>query len=116
MDRFRQGKLKVLVATDVAARGLDVKDISTVINFDFPVGSDGVENYVHRIGRTARGEATGTAITFVTISDRDRVNELIDVLKSCNQDVPDELEALRPRRPSRSPQKSRYSSSSSRYG
>jgi len=110
MDRFRQGKLKVLVATDVAARGLDVKDISTVINFDFPVGSDGVENYVHRIGRTARGDATGTAFTFVTIADRDRVNELIEVLKSCDQDVPDELEALRPKRPPRVTRNSRYSS------
>ena len=112
MDWFRRGRIKILVATDVAARGLDVKDIDTVINFDFPIGSDGVENYVHRIGRTARGDAKGTAYTFVTMSDRDRVNELIKVLKSCDQNVPDDLEALRPRAPPRSQRNSRYS----RYG
>ena len=109
MDWFRKGRIKILVATDVAARGLDVKDIDTVINFDFPLGSDGVENYVHRIGRTARGDAKGTAYTFVTMSDRDRVNELIKVLKSCDQNVPDELEALRPRAPPQQPRNSRYS-------
>lgn len=115
MDRFREGRVKILVATDVAARGLDVKDISTVINFDFPVGSDGVENYVHRIGRTARGDASGTAFTFVTTADRDRIKELIKVLKSCDQLVPDALVALMPRQPSRSNNNRGYGSSS-RYG
>lgn len=102
MDNFRRNRFKILVATDVAARGLDVKDIDVVINFDFPVGGDGVENYVHRIGRTARGEAKGTAYTFVTISDRDRVHELIKVLKACDQHIPHELEALKPKIPPRS--------------
>ena len=51
---FRTGALRVLVATDVAARGLDVKDVTDVINYDFPFGKGGVEDYVHRIGRTGR--------------------------------------------------------------
>lgn len=63
MMLLRQGKFKILVATDVAARGLDVPAISHVINFDLP---DNVEDYVHRIGRTGRAGATGFAYTFAT--------------------------------------------------
>ena len=53
---FRSGRAPILVATDVAARGLDIKDISLVVNYDFP---SNLEDYVHRIGRTARGGAAG---------------------------------------------------------
>ncbi len=63
MGRFRSGGLDILVATDVAARGLDVDDVDAVINYDIP---NGAENYVHRIGRTGRAGKTGTAYTFVT--------------------------------------------------
>jgi ATP-dependent RNA helicase RhlE len=63
LDGFRQGRYTVLVATDVAARGLDVEGISHVINFDIPMKSD---DYIHRIGRTARASADGDAITFVS--------------------------------------------------
>ena len=67
MESFKRGQLRILVATDVAARGLDVKDIECVINYDFPLGNNGVEDYVHRIGRTARGVDTiGTSYTFFT--------------------------------------------------
>jgi ATP-dependent RNA helicase RhlE len=61
LDNFRKGEVRVLVATDIAARGIDVDDISHVINFELP---DVSESYVHRIGRTARGGATGKAISF----------------------------------------------------
>lgn len=95
MDRFRRGYLRVLVATDVAARGLDVQDIENVINYDFPVGSSGVEDYVHRIGRTARGERKGTAYTFFSPrNDRDRAEELVDVLKRSEQVIPEGLVKL----------------------
>jgi hypothetical protein len=89
--------VRILVATDVAGRGLDVKDIANVINFDFPEGGTGVEDYVHRIGRTARGTAKGTAYTFLTpanLTNAKRVRELVGVLQRCEQEVPHELDAI----------------------
>ncbi|WP_372846502.1 DEAD/DEAH box helicase, partial [Pontiella sp.] len=65
---FRVGKVRALVATDIAARGIDVKEISHVINFDMPVEP---ETYVHRIGRTARAGAEGDAISFCSAQERD---------------------------------------------
>jgi ATP-dependent RNA helicase RhlE len=62
LDKFRSGKVKVLVATDVAARGIDISDISHVINYQIPVSYD---SYIHRIGRTGRAGKTGKAFTFV---------------------------------------------------
>jgi ATP-dependent RNA helicase RhlE len=61
LDQFRSGRARVLVATDIAARGIDVTGISHVINFDLPAQP---EDYVHRIGRTARAGASGVAISF----------------------------------------------------
>ena len=66
LDRFASGKVRVLVATDIAQRGLDVEGISHVVNYDVPLDP---EDYVHRIGRTARAGAEGTAVTFVTAGD-----------------------------------------------
>lgn len=63
MARFRQGELRVFVATDVAARGIDVDDVDAVFNYDVP---DENEYYVHRIGRTGRARRHGVAYTFVT--------------------------------------------------
>eukprot|EP00599_Poterioochromonas_sp_BG-1_P008500 CAMPEP_0173143852 /NCGR_PEP_ID=MMETSP1105-20130129/6902_1 /TAXON_ID=2985 /ORGANISM="Ochromonas sp., Strain BG-1" /LENGTH=590 /DNA_ID=CAMNT_0014057457 /DNA_START=29 /DNA_END=1801 /DNA_ORIENTATION=+ len=92
MDQFKHSKIQILVATDVAARGLDVKDIQVVINYDFPAGQNGVEDYVHRIGRTARGDSThGRAFTFFTHDDAKRATELIGVLRRAGQEVPEEL-------------------------
>jgi ATP-dependent RNA helicase DDX5/DBP2 len=92
MDNFKCGKLRLLVATDVAARGLDVKDIEVVVNYDFPGGNNGVEDYVHRIGRTARGNNEGKAFTFFTAGDAKRATQLIGVLKRANQEVPEGLQ------------------------
>src|SRR5690606_24676747 len=66
LERFRAGKVKVLVATDVAARGIDVKAITLVVNFDLPMEPD---SYVHRIGRTARAGASGLAVSFCSGDD-----------------------------------------------
>ncbi|HRK33560.1 MAG TPA: DEAD/DEAH box helicase, partial [Candidatus Hydrogenedentes bacterium] len=63
LDGFRKGKYSILVATDVAARGLDIEGITHVINYDIPPTA---EDYIHRIGRTARAQAEGDAITFVS--------------------------------------------------
>lgn len=70
MDGFRQRRFTVLVATDIAARGLDVEQVSHVVNFDMPATADA---YTHRIGRTGRSERAGRAISFVTLEDRDVV-------------------------------------------
>jgi Superfamily II DNA and RNA helicases len=67
LENFRRGKLKLLVASDVAARGLDIPDVSHVFNFDVPTHS---EDYVHRIGRTGRAGRSGKAFTLVTHADR----------------------------------------------
>jgi superfamily II DNA/RNA helicase len=66
VDQMRNGKFQLLVATDVAARGLDIKGISHVFNFDLPMVA---EDYIHRIGRTGRGGATGTAISLIGPDD-----------------------------------------------
>lgn len=73
MSNFRKGYFRYLIATDVAARGIDIDDITHVINFDIPVLR---ENYVHRIGRTGRAGKEGRAITFVTKADNRRVDEI----------------------------------------
>jgi len=79
MAQFRTGKIKILVATDVASRGLDISDISFVINFDLPKC---IDDYIHRIGRTARAGKYGTSISFVTRDDdRKILRNLVDLLQ-----------------------------------
>ena len=73
LDRFKKGDINILVASDVAARGLDVKGVSHVFNFDAPWHPD---DYVHRIGRTGRAGATGTAYTFVGPDDVENVDNI----------------------------------------
>jgi ATP-dependent RNA helicase RhlE len=70
---FKSGAVRVLVATDVAARGIDVDGISHVVNYDFPMHS---EDYVHRIGRTGRAQAIGDAISFITPEDHGPLRSL----------------------------------------
>lgn len=89
---FKKGKQTILIATDVAARGLDVKDVEAVINFDFPPNCD---SYVHRIGRTARGnQKEGLAIAFFTREDQGNARELVNILKSAGQTIPEELQSF----------------------
>jgi ATP-dependent RNA helicase DeaD len=73
LDDFRAGKLRYLIATDVAARGLDVPEVSHVFNYDIP---EDPEAYIHRIGRTARAGRTGRAITFVGEWDFDKLGPI----------------------------------------
>ncbi|PIN04912.1 ATP-dependent RNA helicase [Handroanthus impetiginosus] len=88
LNEFRTGRSPVLVATDVAARGLDIKDIRVVINYDFPTG---IEDYVHRIGRTGRAGATGVAYTFFCDQDSKHASDLVKLLEGANQNVPVEV-------------------------
>ncbi|MFA5317522.1 MAG: DEAD/DEAH box helicase [Dehalococcoidales bacterium] len=78
LDGFRNGSFKILVATDIAARGIDVLRISHVINYDMPENTDA---YIHRIGRTGRVNNNGDALTFVTSADTAMVNSIEQVLK-----------------------------------
>ena len=73
LEGFRTGSVKILVATDIAARGIDVLRISHVINYDMPESTD---NYIHRIGRTGRVNKNGDALTFVTSADADKISAL----------------------------------------
>ena len=77
LDGFRAGNIKILVATDIAARGIDVSNISHVINYDMP---ENVDAYTHRIGRTGRVDETGEAFTFVTHEDMPLVRDIEKVL------------------------------------
>ena len=78
LDFFKSGEINILVASDVAARGLDVKGVSHVFNFDAPWHPD---DYVHRIGRTGRAGATGTAYTFVTPADEEAIAQIEKLTK-----------------------------------
>nr|XP_009938396.1 PREDICTED: probable ATP-dependent RNA helicase DDX43 [Opisthocomus hoazin] len=91
LDDFKKGKVRILVATDLASRGLDVHDITHVFNFDFPRN---IEEYVHRVGRTGRAGRTGEAVTLVTKRDWRFASELIEILERANQVVPSELIAM----------------------
>lgn len=78
MDEFRQGSSRVLISTDVWARGIDVQQVSIVINYDIPINR---ENYLHRIGRSARFGRKGVAVNFVTREDQDEFQKLQEFYK-----------------------------------
>ncbi|KAM4603827.1 putative ATP-dependent RNA helicase DDX17 [Polymixia lowei] len=84
LAEFRNGKAPILIATDVASRGLDVEDVKFVINYDYPNSS---EDYVHRIGRTARSTNKGTAYTFFTPGNLRQARDLVRVLEEARQEI-----------------------------
>ena len=88
---FRDGTTPLLIATDVAARGLDIPDVTHVINFTFPLT---VEDYVHRIGRTGRGGRSGIAHTLFTDVEKPLAAGLANVLRSAGEEVPAALAAF----------------------
>src|SRR5215470_4138409 len=109
LDQFRRGEVSLLIASDVAARGLDIPDVSHIFNFDVPHHAD---DYVHRIGRTGRAGRSGTAITLVTPADRKAVDAIEKLIgrtiewakappKPERQERPEREPRHRPRRPER---------------
>jgi len=95
LDGFRNGKYRIMVATDIAARGIDVKGIELVLNYDLP---DNAEDYVHRIGRTARAGASGHAISFATPDQRRDVQSIERLMRLTLplSNLPKDLPAPRP--------------------
>ena len=82
LKAFKEGKLRALIATDIAARGIDIQELSLVVNYDLP---NVPETYVHRIGRTGRAEASGVAISFCNGEERPYLK---DIQKLIKQDIP----------------------------
>lgn len=91
LNDLKNGRIKVLCGTDVAARGLDIKGVGLVVNFDPP---NNAEDYVHRIGRTGRAGAKGVAITLLTQDDGNKARNIMEVMDRTGQSAPPELEQL----------------------
>lgn len=95
LRQFRGGKSNILVATDVAARGLDVDGIRHVVNYDYPGNS---EDYIHRIGRTGRSETKGTSYAFFTENNARQAQDLVAVLREAKQEIDPKLMEMANRR------------------
>jgi len=88
INLFREGSCQIMVASDVAARGLDIPDVEVVINYDFPQDK---QHYIHRIGRTGRVDKSGTAITLFSEQDCKYADFLLEILQETDQIIPKEL-------------------------
>merc|ERR1712187_143389 len=91
LQDFKDKVATILIATSVAARGIDVKDVILVVNFKVP---DHMEDYIHRIGRTGRAGKHGFAYTFIQPDEGDRAQDMLDCLRQCGQEVPEKLRTL----------------------
>jgi len=96
IEQFRSGRTPIMIATDVASRGLDVKDIRAVVNYEM---CKDIESYIHRIGRTGRknqegGYAKGYAVTFITPPPSKVLRDLVKIMREADQEVPPELEQM----------------------
>ncbi|VDC03314.1 unnamed protein product [Peniophora sp. CBMAI 1063] len=91
LQTFRTGRTPIMVATAVAARGLDIPNVTHVINYDLP--SD-IDDYVHRIGRTGRAGNTGISTAFFNRGNKNIVRDLVELLREANQEIPDWLESV----------------------
>lgn len=91
LEMFRTGRTPIMVATAVAARGLDIPNVTMVVNYDLPTD---IDDYVHRIGRTGRAGNTGNTVAFFNRGNRGIVRDMLDLLKEAKQEVPSFLEAI----------------------
>ncbi|MCK5349903.1 MAG: C-terminal helicase domain-containing protein, partial [Desulfobacula sp.] len=85
MRLFKQGKINIMIATDVSARGIDIPNVHYVINYDLPEKS---ENYVHRVGRTGRGVNKGNALSFCSKEEKERLEDIQQFLNKKIQTIP----------------------------
>jgi ATP-dependent RNA helicase DDX5/DBP2 len=92
MKAFKTGSCRILVATDVASRGLDIKEVTFVINYDMPKL---IEDFIHRIGRTGRAGEKGTSISFLTFEEDKKIaTDLVDLLRDGKLEISEELQKL----------------------
>merc|ERR1711972_1110430 len=91
LQDFKDKVANILIATSVAARGIDVKDVILVVNFKVP---DHMEDYIHRIGRTGRAGKHGFAYTFIQPDEGQQAQDMVDALRQCGQQVPLKLKQL----------------------
>ncbi|KAF9945025.1 DEAD-box ATP-dependent RNA helicase, partial [Modicella reniformis] len=105
LDMFRSGRCPIMVATAVAARGLDIPNVTHVVSYDLPTD---IDDYVHRIGRTGRAGNTGQATAFLNRNNKGVIRDLIELLKEAKQEVPGWLETMA--------KESSYNSSAGRGG
>lgn len=94
LEAFKKGQAQILVATDVAARGLDVSNVKHVINYDLPTD---IDDYVHRIGRTGRAGNEGMATAFFNDKNRNLSRDLVDILDECGMSILGSSVTARPR-------------------
>jgi ATP-dependent RNA helicase DDX52/ROK1 len=95
VEKFRTGKVWVLICTELMARGIDFKGVNTVINYDFPQTT---VSYIHRIGRTGRAGRSGRAITFFTEEDAEQLRAIANVMKASGCEVADWMLRMQPMR------------------
>ncbi|KAI4472749.1 hypothetical protein M0802_016526 [Mischocyttarus mexicanus] len=91
IEYMENGTVRILIATDLVSRGLDIKDITHVYNYDFPRD---IEEYVHRVGRTGRAGKTGVSVTLMTKNDWSNAKDLIRILEEAGQEVPEKLRKM----------------------
>ena len=94
MDEFRSGSSRILISTDLLARGIDVQQVSLVINYDIPVGIDGRNNYIHRIGRSGRFGRKGIAINFIKYDDVNMMREIEKFYSTTIEELPANINDL----------------------
>jgi translation initiation factor 4A len=94
MNEFRSGSSRILIATDLLARGIDVQQVSLVINYDIPSGIEGRDNYIHRIGRSGRFGRKGVAINFIKYDDVNMMREIEKFYSTTIEELPANINNL----------------------
>ena len=94
MNEFRSGSSRILISTDLLARGIDVQQVSLVINYDIPQGIEGRDNYIHRIGRSGRFGRKGVAINFLKYDDVNMLREIETFYSTQIEELPANINDL----------------------